>query len=242
MSAVKMTLATREYREVNQEIRDAVASGETEFELDQALGQRYIGDAAPSGVSFTIKGTPGNDMAAYMDGASIEVHGNGQDQIGNTMNDGLIVVHGHVGDAAGYAMRGGEIFIRDYCGWRVGIHMKQYRDKRPTVVIGGDAGSFLGEYMAGGRILLLGKPGNYLGTGMHGGVMYLRDGIPETDVSKGLAQLECDEDDLALIASYLERYNGYFAGEVEPLDVASMRFTKLVPESSRPYASMYAKS
>lgn len=47
MSAVKMTLATREYREVNQEIRDAVASGETEFELDQALGQRYIGDAAP---------------------------------------------------------------------------------------------------------------------------------------------------------------------------------------------------
>jgi len=28
--------------------------------------------------------------------------------------------------------------------------MKQYKEKKPVIVIGGTAGSFLGEYLAGG--------------------------------------------------------------------------------------------
>ena len=128
----------------------------------------------PKGKRLKIHGTPGNDMACYMDGGEIEVFGNAQDQIGNTMNDGRIVVHGRCGDAAGYGMRGGTILVRDDCGWRVGIHMKEYEAHRPAIVIGGDAGSFLGEYMAGGVIVLLGKPGAYLATGMHGGVIYTK--------------------------------------------------------------------
>ena len=32
--------------------------------------------------------------------------------------------------------------------------MKQFEDKRPAIVIGGDAGSFLCEYLAGGVIVL----------------------------------------------------------------------------------------
>ena len=49
------------------------------------------------------------------------------------------------------------------------------------MVIGGRAGSFLGEYQAGGRIVVLGltgqeRPivGNFPCTGMHGGAVYLR--------------------------------------------------------------------
>lgn len=240
--AIEMTLGTRPYKEMNEEIRAAIADGETSFILNDALGQRYIGCGAPAGVDFAIHGTPGNDLSAYMDGASIEIFGNGQDQMGNTMNDGTIIVHGHVGDAAGYAMRGGEIFIRDYCGWRVGIHMKQYKQKRPVVVIGGDAGSFLGEYMAGGIIICLGKPKRYLATGMHGGVLYLRDGIDEAEVGTGLLQKECDAEDEALIRSYLQRYNQYFGAEVEPLAIDEIKFTKLVPASSRPYGNMYVRA
>ena len=66
------------------------------------------------------------------------------------MNDGTIIVHGSIGDAAGYAMRGGEIFVRGSAGYRAGVHMKAYEDKLPVMVIGGCAGSFLGEYQAGG--------------------------------------------------------------------------------------------
>ena len=72
------------------------------------------------------------------------------------MNAGEIVVHGRCGDAAGYGMRGGRILIRDDVGYRAGIHMKAYENHEPVLVIGADAGSFLGEYLAGGLILVLG--------------------------------------------------------------------------------------
>lgn len=68
------------------------------------------------------------------------------------MNEGDIIIHGNVGDACGYGMRGGRIFIEGDCGYRGGIHMKAYQEHFPVVVIGGKAGSFLGEYQAGGLI------------------------------------------------------------------------------------------
>lgn len=124
---------------------------------------------------------PGNALGAYLNGAEITVSGNAQDAVGDTMNEGKIVVHGQIGDAAGYAMRGGRIYIKGNAGYRAGIHMKAYKDKKPIMVIGGRAGSFLGEYQAGGIIIVLGlnidgKPivGNFPCTGMHGGKMFLR--------------------------------------------------------------------
>lgn len=148
---------------------------------------------------------PGNDMACYMDGGEIEVFGNAQDQVANTMNDGDIVIHGRVGDAAGYGMRGGRILVRDGCGWRVGIHMKQYGDKAPAIVIGGEAGSFLGEYMAGGVIVLMGMAGPYLATGMHGGVIYLKHVLDERDIPAGLVQEPVDEHDCRVLARLARR-------------------------------------
>ena len=171
-STVTVTLGTEHFAEANEIVRDALTRTD-EVEIDRAFAQRYLGCALPAGKRLKIHGVPGNDMACYMDGGTIEVFGNAQDQIGNTMNDGCIVVHGRCGDAAGYGMRGGQIFVRDGCGWRVGIHMKQFQGKCPAIVIGGDAGNFLGEYLAGGIIVLLGEPGAYLATGMHGGTIYL---------------------------------------------------------------------
>lgn len=73
-------------------------------------------------------------------------------------------------------MRGGEIYVQGNAGYRAGIHMKAYQDQQPVIVIGGRAGSFLGEYQAGGTILVLGlhtdgKPaaGYFPCTGQHGG-------------------------------------------------------------------------
>lgn len=92
------------------------------------------------------------------------------------MNEGKIVIHGNIGDAAGYAMRGGRIFVKNNAGYRAGIHMKAYKEKVPVMVIGGTAGSFLGEYQAGGVIVVLGLEteqekivGFFPCTGMHGG-------------------------------------------------------------------------
>ncbi len=227
----------RPFEEVNAEVRRAIDAGESEIVLTDVNGQRYIASALPRDTRITIHGVPGNDLGCYMAGGTIEVLDNAQDQIANTMNEGLIVVHGHCGDAAGYAMRGGSLYVRDDVGWRCGIHMKEYgHDARPMIVIGGNAGSFLGEYMAGGVILLMGSPDNYLASGMHGGVMYLHGGIDDALVSPTLLQEECDAADLATIADLTARYNRFF-GTDKP--VRGELYTKLRPRSSRPYSGMY---
>lgn len=232
-------LGASHFIEANKAVRAALDKSD-EVVLTEVKGQRYLGCAMGAGKRLEIHGVPGNDMACFMDGGSIEVFGNSQDQIGNTMNDGLIVVHGRCGDAAGYGMRGGSIYIRDDCGWRVGINMKQYEDKRPVVVIGGDAGSFLGEYMAGGTIVLLGEPGRYLATGMHGGIIYLKSKIEDDSIAPGLMIEEVDESDKEFLNEVLSNYNDLFAVDGKEVDVTGDGFYKLIPASSRPYASMYA--
>ena len=114
-----------------------------------SLGQRYIAAGAREG-TYELRQVPGNALGAYLDGARIEVFANVQDAAGDTMNDGEIVVHGSCGDATGYAMRGGTIFVEKDAGYRCGIHMKEYGDKSPQIVIGGRCGSFLGSTRPGG--------------------------------------------------------------------------------------------
>ena len=140
-----------DYRQLNAAIRSC--SGDAS--VTGCYGQRFIGAGLETG-NLTVTGTPGNALGAYLDGACIEVRGNAQDAVGDTMNAGRIVVRGSIGDAAGYAMRGGELYVEGNAGYRAGIHMKAYGDKRPVMVIGGKAGSFLGEYQAGGVIIVLG--------------------------------------------------------------------------------------
>ena len=170
------------FRQVNEAI---AAAKDADVLLEHALGQRYIG-AGSAGRRIRIEGVPGNALGAYLDGTRIEVAGNAQDATGDTMNDGTIFIHGSSGDATGYAMRGGRIYVEGSTGYRAGIHMKAYQEKKPVLIVGGTAGSFLGEYQAGGLIVVLGldrgdKPivGNFCGTGMHGGKMFLRtDALP----------------------------------------------------------------
>jgi len=119
-------------------------------------GQRYIGTNLNADVRLELWGTPGNDLGAFMNGPRIVVRGNGQDGIGNTMNGGEIIAHRHAGDTLGLAARGGTIRVRDAARCRAGIHMKEYGERHPLIVIGGTAQDFMGEYMAAGILVVLG--------------------------------------------------------------------------------------
>ncbi len=94
--------------------------------------------------------------------------------------------------------------------------MKEYEAKRPAIVIGGDAGTFLGEYMAGGIIVLAGTPGDYLGTGMHGGVIYLRHPLSTDRIMDGLIQEPVGEEDVPTLTALLDAYDEAFAGKARP--------------------------
>jgi glutamate synthase domain-containing protein 3 len=230
-----------QYTELNRIIRQKPG----EYTLSNVNGQRYIGCGLGSEFKINIHGTPGNDLGAFMDGASVNVFGNCQDATGNSMNQGRIIVHGSASDTAGYAMRNGEIFIQGNAGYRVAIHLKQYGADIPKVVVGGKTGSFLGEYMAGGIVLILGLglapgeeiTGSHCATGMHGGVIYLAQDIPDYKVAFAMNKTPIDAEDEKAIRPLIEQYCQHF-GEL-PHSLPLEKFVKIRPQTSRPYGKMY---
>lgn len=228
------------FKELNEQIKNSL---DQNIVIHECNGQRYIG-SGQKGKNITINGVPGNALGAYLDGCIIRVYGNAQDATGDTMNDGTIYVHGNSGDACGYAMRGGKIFIRDNAGYRTGIHMKQYKDKKPVIVIGGSVGSFLGEYLAGGIIVVLGlnseetpSVGNFCGTGMHGGKIYLRTNQLPEDLPKQVIAREATAEDMEEIKEYIEEFCQEFGGNKEI--ILDANFFCLIPDTKNPYKQMY---
>lgn len=207
-----------------------------------ALGQRYIGAGQSEG-TIILNEVPGNALGAYLDGANIIVNCSAQDATGDTMNAGEITIHGSTGDAAGYAMRGGAIYVQGDAGYRAGIHMKEYKEKVPVLVIGGRTGSFLGEYQAGGIIVVLGigsedrQPvGNFCGTGMHGGEIYLRCGQIPTKLPAQVRAEKIErlpEDAAELVREWCREF-----GQEEGAFVNASYF-RLTPNSDNPYRQMY---
>jgi len=231
-----------DFTALNEELRSAGPI----CRIEGCLGQRFIA-AGMKDKSIEIYGVPGNALGAYLGGGGIVVYGNAQDAVGDTMNAGLIVIHGHAGDAAGYAMRGGEIYIKGNAGYRAGIHMKEYREKKPVMVIGGRAGSFLGEYQAGGIIIVLGlhddgKPvvGNFPCTGMHGGKMVLRGEALGVDFPSHTKQRRATDADMSEITPYIERFCGLFGYDTAGL--LGDTYTVVTPDSNSPYKQMYVEN
>jgi len=227
------------YKELNERIFQAVENGEKEIFIDNVNGQRYIGAGLSENVKIIINGVPGNDLGCFMNGPEIIVNSNAQDGIGNTMNAGKIIVYGDAGDIVGHSMRGGKIYIKGNVGYRVGIHMKSYKELYPGIVVGGSAGDFLGEYMAGGLIIVLSnKVGNYIGTGMHGGRIYIRGNIEKYQLGKEINLFEIIEEDKSVLEKYIKEYCQIF--NLNHNDILKDKFIKLLPYTHRPYGNLYA--
>lgn len=231
------------YRNLNRNVKEYISKGVNNFKLKNVYGQRYIGAGVKGKVKINIYGVAGNDLGVFMDGAEIYVYGNCQDGAGNTMNAGKIVVYGSAGDIIGHSMRGGEIFIKEDVGYRTGIHMKAFENNFPVITIGGVAKDYLGEYMAGGLIILLNLKkekvrSKYIGTGMHGGEIFIRGEINDYQMGKEPAKQEVKKDEIEKIIPYIKEFCGYFGFDIK--DILSEKFYKLIPVSHRPYGKLYA--
>jgi len=241
---IKIDAEGLHYKVLNEKIRLLLKDGHREIFIKGVCGQRYIGAGiSDSDVKIEIDGLPGNDLGIFMDGPEIIVKDNMQDGTGNTMNSGRIVVYGNAGDIVGHSMRGGEIFIKGDVGYRVGIHMKEYRDMYPVIVVGGKAGNFLGEYMAGGMIIVLGLTGgrcvgDYVGTGMHGGTIYVRGTVDNAILGKEIKIFDVEKGDIERMVPYIERFSSFFS--VDMADIWKKRFKKIIPVTARPYGKIYA--
>ncbi len=234
-----------DYKTLNEQIKEEVRDGEEDINLANVNGHRYIGAGLDKEeTSIRINGVPGNDLAAFMDGPKIEVEDNAQDAVGNTMNSGKVVIRGHAGDVIGHSMRGGSIYVEGDAGCRAGIHMKAYKDFFPAVIIGGSVQDFLGEYMAGGLLVVLGIDrddseivGDNIGTGMHGGEIYVRGSVEDHQLGEEVGIQEPGEEDLKRLRKYLDDYSRSFESDFS-FDIKE-DFVRLVPKSHRPYGKIY---
>ena len=123
---------------------------------------------------------------------------------------------------------------------------KAYQQQIPVLVVGGEAGSFLGEYQAGGYIVVLGlntqgraPVGRFCAAGMHGGKIFLRtEADMPFDLPSQVIAREADENDMAEIAPYVRRFAQAFGKDAEGL--LADRYMVLAPNTHNPYKTMYA--
>ncbi len=234
------------YKTLNEQIREEMLNGAQTVILENVNGQRYIGGGlSGEDVRVVINGVPGNDLATFMTGPTLIVNENAQDGVANTMNRGLVVINGDAGDVLGYGMRGGRLYVRGDVGYRVGIHMKAYEDQRPAMVIGGKARDFFGEYMAGGELVLLGLGsdgkdivGSYLGTGMHGGVIYVRGEVAEHQLGKEVSIAPLSAAEQSRVAELVGDFAGWMG--LDAGEILERPFIKIFPYTHRPYGKLYA--
>ena len=228
------------FKTLNEHIRK---STDNEITIENTLGQRFIGSGC-IGKDIHVYGIPGNALGAYLHESDITVYGNAQDATGDAMNNGTITIHGNCGDAPGYGMRDGKILIKGSAGYRAGIHMKEYMEKSPVLMIGGKVGDFLAEYQAGGTIIVLGigaedtcPVGAFCGTGMHGGKMFLRSDCKDVKFPSQVTARSADETDLEELKAYVSEYCEVFGYDMN--EVLNSPFTVVTPDSKNPYKQMY---
>ncbi|MCX6699242.1 MAG: hypothetical protein NTV68_04840 [Methanomicrobiales archaeon] len=243
MDKIEIDAKELHYTPLNQQIRKAVHEGAKEITIRNIMGQRFIADGLKGGVSLFLHGVAGGDLGMFMSGPDITLYGNADHAPGNTMDAGTIAIHGSAGDAVAHSMRGGKVFVRDTIGYRGGIHMKQYLDKRPVLVIGGSARSFLGEYMAGGLILVLRRTPDAMndergiGSGIHGGEIFIRGKIDNNCVGVGTKKDPCSGDEIARIIPLIHEFAEKFG--VDPAPFLKSEYTRISPASARPFANKY---
>jgi len=123
--------------------------------------------------------------------------------------------------------------------------MKEYGGLKPVIVLGGAARDFLGEYMARGRIVMLNLEGDpreavdcYLGTGMHGGKIYVHGEVAEWQLGIGARLSELSDEDWAELQGILREYSSDM--DLDLSDLKRGDLVKVSPLSHRPYGKMYA--
>jgi glutamate synthase domain-containing protein 3 len=255
------------YKDVNKDIRKAIKEGYKHITLKNVVGQRFIGAGIKGDITLEIFGDAGLDLGVFADGPTIVVHGCSEYLLGNTLNSGEIIVYGDSWDITGMGARGGSIFVMGNGGSRIGIHMKEFGDKRPVICYGGTVKQYCGEYMAGGLIVVLGldfkgaiidpkkpidkdnidrkkvknAPGpivqSDLAGGIHGGAVYIRGQVGDELLGIYAVKDEIDKEDKEILEPIIERFCEHF--NVDPDFIWDAGFTKIRPFSSRPFGKHY---
>ncbi|WP_028314038.1 FAD-dependent oxidoreductase [Desulfatibacillum aliphaticivorans] len=188
-----------ESRVLEEQIQQAVASGERNLEID-AAGQHGLGgrlwSAGDEPVNITITGSPGQRLGSMgFPNTRITVKGPASDDTGWLNAGAEIAVLGHATNGTANAMAQGKVFIGGNIGSR-GMTMTKANPRfaPPELWVLGSVGDYFAEFMAGGVAVVCGydpqNPENVLGyrpcVGMVRGQVFVRGpfkGFSQADAS-----------------------------------------------------------
>ena len=173
-----------EYNGIDSEI---VRSMDNSVHINNVAGHRYIGITLPEKHrNVTLYGNAGNCLMNLNENNNVTVRGNVADDCCDSMSGGILKIFGEAGDVMGQALSGGRIYVDGNVGNRACIQMREYGSSIPCVVVNGKFDDYLGEYMAGGTIIVLSNSrrnfGKYIGSGMLGGKIFIRGKVKSQNI------------------------------------------------------------
>ncbi len=184
---VEVEAGERPIREVNADIRQAVAAGD-KVVVRRPLSRHNLGVALPEGADVAFDGSVGYYCGGLNNGATITVSRNAGWGTGEAMASGHITVDGYCGMSAGASMRGGLIHVRGDAGPRCGVAMKG-----GDIVVEGKVGYLTGFMSHAGRIVALGGAEEACGDSLWGGEVWVAGTIGSLGVDTKVVEPEPDE-------------------------------------------------
>ena len=149
-------------REINREVRELIASGESRIDIRNPGARHNLGVALVDPVHVVIDGSVGYYCAGMMDGATIEINGSAGWGLAESMMAGKVIVHGNTGNGTAASIRGGVAVVEGHASARLGVAMKG-----GLVVVGGDCGYMAGFMGQKGTMIICGDTGEAFADSMY---------------------------------------------------------------------------
>lgn len=158
----EITCGARTTREINAEIRRAIAAGERDIVVQDPGARHNLGVAVLEPVRIRFAGSVGYYCAGLIDGPGIEIDASAGWGLAESMMNGEVVVRGSVGNGAAAAIRGGTVVIHGDAAARLGVSMKG-----GTVLVAGNCGYMAGFMGQKGRLVVCGDAGDAFADSMY---------------------------------------------------------------------------
>src|SRR5579872_4063208 len=177
----EIVCGSRASREINAEIKQAIAAGEREIIVRDPGARHNLGVAVLAPVRIRFTGSVGYYCAGLSDGPHIEIDESAGWGLAESMMNGQVVVRGSAGNGAAAAIRGGTVVIHGDAAARLGISMKG-----GTVLVAGNCGYMAGFMGQKGTLVVCGDAGEAFADSMYETVCYVGGKIGElgTDAVK----------------------------------------------------------
>jgi methylamine---glutamate N-methyltransferase subunit B len=186
-------------REINRDLRAAVAAGTTRIRLLHPAARHNLGVALPEGVEVTIEGSAGYYAAGLNDGATVVVRGGVGWGAAESMRDGTVIIEGDAGNAVAASIRAGTVVVRGGASTRAGIAMKG-----GLLVVAGDVGPMAGFMMQKGVTIVCGDAADGIADSMYAGTIFLGGRHGELGADAVFEDMTASDRDL--IGATLERW------------------------------------